>query len=382
VLFAYVAVAFTIQIPVSQVLHGTFVPKISLDHDYLLLVVAVLGTTISPYLFFWQASQEVEEMRTKRARPRLPLKILTRGGGGELARITIDTTVGMMFSNVIAYFIILATAATLNGHGITRIQTAADAAEALRPIAGDAAFLLFALGIVGTGLLAIPVLAGSAGYAVAELFGWPSTLEANFPQAVGFYTIILAATVIGFAMGFLPLNPIQLLVWTAVINGIVAMPIMAMMMLIVTKQNRNGPLPGSSRVCVVGLRGDDVDGHYRCGTALVAGHLIVRANMSTLALNSTIYSTASSAAFLALARVRFTAERPSLFALSPAVLRFFLNSFTSSSVRCSIPMKEFSAAVTNITSSLAWIAAPSESALRRRHCCPAQGLCTCAVANF
>ena len=240
VLFAYVAVAFTIQIPVSQVLHGTFVPKISLDHDYLLLVVAVLGTTISPYLFFWQASQEVEEMRTKRARPRLPLKILTRGGGGELARITIDTTVGMMFSNVIAYFIILATAATLNGHGITRIQTAADAAEALRPIAGDAAFLLFALGIVGTGLLAIPVLAGSAGYAVAELFGWPSTLEANFPQAVGFYTIILAATVIGFAMGFLPLNPIQLLVWTAVINGIVAVPIMAMMMLIVTNKTAMG----------------------------------------------------------------------------------------------------------------------------------------------
>jgi hypothetical protein len=160
----------------------------------LLLVVAVLGTTISPYLFFWQASQEVEEMRGERSRPRLPLKILTRGGGAELTRISIDTTVGMVFSNLIAFFISLATASTLHAHGLTQIETAAQAAEALRPIAGDLAFLLFALGIIGTGLLAIPVLAGSGAYAVAELFGWPSTLEAKFPEAIGFYTIILAAT--------------------------------------------------------------------------------------------------------------------------------------------------------------------------------------------
>ena len=190
VLFLYVAVAFTIEIPWREVLVGTVVPTISFDHDYLLLVVAVLGTTISPYLFFWQASQEVEEMRTERSRPRLPLKILSRGGGGELTRISIDTTVGMIFSNVIAYFIILATASTLHAHGITDIQTAGEAAEALRPIAGNLAFLLFALGIIGTGLLAIPVLAGSGAYAVAELFGWPSTLEAKFPEAIGFYAII------------------------------------------------------------------------------------------------------------------------------------------------------------------------------------------------
>jgi NRAMP (natural resistance-associated macrophage protein)-like metal ion transporter len=240
VLFLYVAVAFTIEIPWGQVLVGTLLPTISFDHDYLLLVVAVLGTTISPYLFFWQASQEVEEMRRERSRPRLPLKILTRGGGGELTRISIDTTVGMIFSNVIAYFIILATASTLHAHGITDIQTAGEAAEALRPIAGNLAFLLFALGIIGTGLLAIPVLAGSGAYAVAELFGWPSTLEAKFPEAIGFYTIIFAATVIGFAMGFLPINPIQLLVWTAVINGIVAAPIMAMMMLIVSNRSAMG----------------------------------------------------------------------------------------------------------------------------------------------
>ena len=240
VLFLYVAVVFTIEIPWGEVLVGTLLPNISFDHDYLLLVVAVLGTTISPYLFFWQASQEVEEMRRERSRPRLPLKILTRGGGGELTRISIDTTVGMIFSNIIAYFIILATASTLHAHGITDIQTAGEAAEALRPIAGDLAFLLFALGIIGTGLLAIPVLAGSGAYAVAELFGWPSTLEAKFPEAIGFYAIIFAATVIGFAMGFLPINPIQLLVWTAVINGIVAAPIMAMMMLIVSNRSAMG----------------------------------------------------------------------------------------------------------------------------------------------
>jgi NRAMP (natural resistance-associated macrophage protein)-like metal ion transporter len=240
VLFLYVAVAFTIEIPWREVLVGTLLPNISFDHDYLLLVVAVLGTTISPYLFFWQASQEVEEMRRERSRPRLPLKILTHGGGGELTRISIDTTVGMIFSNIIAYFIILATASTLHAHGITDIQTAGEAAEALRPIAGDLAFLLFALGIIGTGLLAIPVLAGSGAYAVAELFGWPSTLEAKFPEAIGFYAIIFAATVIGFAMGFLPINPIKLLVWTAVINGIVAAPIMAMMMLIVSNRSAMG----------------------------------------------------------------------------------------------------------------------------------------------
>jgi len=240
VLFLYVAVVFTIEIPWGEVLVGTLLPNISFDHDYLLLVVAVLGTTISPYLFFWQASQEVEEMRRERSRPRLPLKILTRGGGDELTRISIDTTVGMIFSNIIAYFIILATASTLHAHGITDIQTAGEAAEALRPIAGDLAFLLFALGIIGTGLLAIPVLAGSGAYAVAELFGWPSTLEAKFPEAIGFYAIIFAATVIGFAMGFLPINPIKLLVWTAVINGIVAAPIMAMMMLIVSNRSAMG----------------------------------------------------------------------------------------------------------------------------------------------
>src|SRR5262249_36787306 len=172
--------------------------------------------------------------------PRRPLKTLSRGGEPELTRMAIDTTAGMVLSNVIAYFIVLATASTLHAHGLTEIQTAAEAAEALRPIAGDLTFLLFALGIIGTGLLAIPVLAGSAAYAVAETFGWPSTLKAKFPEAIGFYTIIFAATIVGFAMGFLAIDPIRLLIWTAVINGIVAVPIMAVMMLIVTNEAAMG----------------------------------------------------------------------------------------------------------------------------------------------
>lgn len=261
VLFLYVAVAFTIAIPWAQVVLGALVPRVSLERDYLLIVVAVLGTTISPYLFFWQASQEVEEMRARRVRPRLPLKILSRGGEPELTRMAIDTTAGMLFSNAIAFFIVLATASTLHVRGVTDVQTAAQAAEALRPVAGEFTFLLFALGIVGTGLLAIPVLAGSAAYAVAETFGWPSTLEAKFPQAVGFYTIILAATIIGFAMGFLPIDPIRLLVWTAVINGIAAVPIMILMMLIVTNKTAMGRFRARPSLAWAGW----------CATALMGG---------------------------------------------------------------------------------------------------------------
>lgn len=237
VLFLYVGIIFTVEIPWRAVLAGTFIPTISFSSDYLILVVAVLGTTISPYLFFWQAAQEGEEMRKGRRRP---LKELHRGGDPEIRRMAVDTTVGMIFSNMIAYFIVLTTAVTLHTSGVTSIETAADAANALRPIAGNLTFLLFAVGIIGTGLLAVPVLAGSAAYAAAEVFGWPSTLEAKFPEAVGFYTIILAATSIGFGLGFTPIDPIQLLVWTAVINGVVAVPVMVMMMLVVTNPTAMG----------------------------------------------------------------------------------------------------------------------------------------------
>src|SRR6266853_1203436 len=237
-LFAYVATALTVRIPWSAALLATVWPKATIKSAYLLMVVAVLGTTISPYLFFWQASQEVEEMN--QGKVRRPLRELTRGGDPELDRIKIDTVVGMIFSNAIAFFIILTTAAVLNANGVTNITSAAQAAEALRPLAGDFTFLLFALGIIGTGMLAIPVLAGSAAYGVSEAFGWHATLEAKAPDAVGFYTIIAAATAIGFGLGFTGIGAIHMLVWSAVLNGIVAVPIMAMMMVIVANSRLMG----------------------------------------------------------------------------------------------------------------------------------------------
>ncbi len=250
VLFLYVGVVFTVKIPWREVAAGTLLPRIEFTADYLALLVAVLGTTISPYLFFWQASQEVEEMQ--RRKRRRPLKELPRGGTGETRRIIADTSIGMVFSNSIAFFIMVTTAATLHAQGITNIETAADAANALRPIAGDFAFFLFALGIIGTGLLAIPVLAGSAAYAVAELYEWPSSLEASVPRAVGFYAIIAASTLIGFGLTFTPLDPIRMLIWSAIINGVVAVPIMAMMMLIVTHKSTMGRFRASRLLAIAG----------------------------------------------------------------------------------------------------------------------------------
>jgi NRAMP (natural resistance-associated macrophage protein)-like metal ion transporter len=248
-LFAYVATAFTVKIPWSAALFAAVWPRPTINADYFLMVVAVLGTTISPYLFFWQASQEVEEMN--QGKIQRPLRDLSRGGHSEIDRIRIDTIVGMIFSNVIAFFIILTTAAVLNAGGITNINSATQAAEALRPLAGNLTFFLFALGIIGTGMLAIPVLAGSAAYGVAEAFGWHATLEAKAPDAVGFYAIIAAATVIGFGLGFTGIDAIHMLVWSAVLNGIVAVPIMAMMMVIVANSRLMGRF--SARPWLIGL---------------------------------------------------------------------------------------------------------------------------------
>jgi NRAMP (natural resistance-associated macrophage protein)-like metal ion transporter len=252
-LFAYVATAFTVKIPWSAALLAAVWPHPAINTDYFLMVVAVLGTTISPYLFFWQASQEVEEMN--QGRISRPLRELTKGGHPEIDRIKIDTSVGMIFSNLIAFFIILTTAAVLNAGGITNIESATQAAEALRPLAGNFTFLLFALGIIGTGLLAIPVLAGSAAYAVAEAFGWHATLEAKAPDAAGFYTIIAAATVIGFSLGFTGISAIHMLVWTAVLNGIVAVPMMAMMMVIVVNSGLMGRFKASPWLIALGWIG-------------------------------------------------------------------------------------------------------------------------------
>ena len=257
-LFAYVATAFTVKIPWSTALLAAVWPKANVSADYLMMVVAVLGTTISPYLFFWQASQEVEEMNQgKRDKP---LRELKRGGTHELDRIKTDTISGMLLSNGIAFFIILTTASVLHANGVTKINSATEAAEALRPLAGDFTFALFATGIIGTGLLAIPVLAGSAAYGVAEIFGWRATLEAKPEKAVGFYTIIAAATIIGFGLGFTGIDSIHMLVWSAVLNGIVAVPIMAMMMLIVASAAIMGRFKARSWLVVLG----------RLGTAIMA----------------------------------------------------------------------------------------------------------------
>jgi NRAMP (natural resistance-associated macrophage protein)-like metal ion transporter len=252
-LFAYVATALTVNIPWTTALLAAIWPRPTINANYFLMVVAVLGTTISPYLFFWQASQEVEEMN--QGRTRRPLRELTRGGLTELDRIKVDTIVGMIFSNLIAFSIILTTAAVLNAHGVTNINSATQAAEALRPLAGNFTFLLFALGIIGTGMLAIPVLAGSAAYGVAEAFGWHATLEAKAPEAAGFYTIIGAATVIGFGLGFTGIDAIDMLVWSAVLNGIVAVPIMVMMMVIVANDGLMGRFKASFRLVALGWIG-------------------------------------------------------------------------------------------------------------------------------
>ena len=245
VLFVYVAAAFSVEIPWGEVIDATLFPAVSLDHEQLLMIVAIFGTTISPYLFFWQASQEAEESRlSHRARAPGPPEPHEHF----FARISADTWTGMLFSNLIAFFIILTTAATLHAHGITKIETAAQAAEALRPIAGAATFALFAAGIIGTGLLAVPVLAGSAAYAVAEAFGMRGSLELPLNRALGFYAIVGAATLAGAGLTLSNIDPITMLFWTAVANGIVAVPIMAAMMLLTAKKHALLSLPTWLRV--------------------------------------------------------------------------------------------------------------------------------------
>jgi len=242
-LFAYVAVILSVQVPwrqaINESLHPwSFLPRNTSLKEYAAMVVAVLGTTISPYLFFWQASQEVED---NHRRPQAQaLRQHPEYAAEHLSRIKADTMVGMTFSNVIALCIVVATAVTLNAQGITSIQTSSQAAEALRPVAGEFAFAIFALGIIGTGLLAVPVLAGSAAYAVSELYGWKAGLSQGFHEARGFYLIIMAATGIGTVMGYLEVDPIQSLVWSAIVNGVISVPIMAVLMWIGQSQRLMG----------------------------------------------------------------------------------------------------------------------------------------------
>jgi Mn2+/Fe2+ NRAMP family transporter len=232
-LFAYVATVFVIDVPWAAVWRATLTPRLSSDTDYILIIVAILGTTISPYLFFWQASQEVEEQRT--TPERAPLKVAPEQAPRALSRINLDTYVGMAFSNVVAFFVIVTAAATLHAQGLTDIQTAAQAAEALKPIAGEFAFALFAAGIVGTGMLAVPVLSASAAYAIAEAWRWPNGLSLNRRQGRKFYAAAAAAILIAVLLAFLPIDPMKALFWSAVVNGIVAVPVMAMMMLMAAR---------------------------------------------------------------------------------------------------------------------------------------------------
>ena len=227
-LFAYVAVVLSVRIDWLAVAQAVVWPQLPSGKEVFITLVAVLGTTISPYLFFWQAAQEVED---KRAGAHTGAEVQR-----ELRRIRFDTVVGMTFSNGIAFCIMLSTAVTLFTAGVHDIQTSAQAAEALRPVAGNFAYLLFSLGIIGTGMLAVPVLAGSAAYAVSDALGWHGSLGLNLRRGEGrgFYGVIVAATVVGVVLCFTPTDPVKELFWSAVINGVVAVPIMAVLMSMAT----------------------------------------------------------------------------------------------------------------------------------------------------
>jgi Mn2+/Fe2+ NRAMP family transporter len=248
-LFTYVAVVFTVDLDWTQALRGTLVPQFSLTSAHVTALVAVLGTTISPYLFFWQAGQEVEELHRRHVKP---LCIAPKDAGPELARIRTDTLIGMGASHLVALFIIFATAGSLNAHGITEITTSAQAAEALRPLAGPFTFFLFAAGIIGTGMLAVPVLAGSAAYAISETFGWTEGLDRKPKEAKAFYATIVAATFGGVALNFTPIDPVRALYWAAVVNGLLAAPLMAVMMLIATNPRAMGRLALRGPAMVLG----------------------------------------------------------------------------------------------------------------------------------
>ncbi|ROM96892.1 NRAMP family divalent metal transporter [Pseudomonas brassicacearum] len=249
-LLAYAAVLFTVHIPWEQVALRTVWPRFTPDATAAAVVVALFGTTISPYLFFWQTSEEVEDMqRTPRS---APLNQDPRSARKELRRIRWDTWSGMLYSNITAYFIILATAVTLNVAGVTDINTAAQAASALRPLAGDFAYLLFALGILGVGMIGVPVLAGSGAYALCEAMGWNEGLERKVRNARGFYSIIAISVLAALAIQYSPISPMKALFWSAVINGIVAVPLMVVIIMTVSKKSVMGDFTVSRPLTVLG----------------------------------------------------------------------------------------------------------------------------------
>ena len=249
-LFAYVGIMFVVKVPWPGVLRATFLPRIPFTGPALTAIVAILGTTISPYLFFWQASEEVEEQQLNPAEEAL-LKAPAQSRS-QLGRVRTDTWVGMAFSNVVAFFIILTAAVVLNAHGITDIQTSSQAAEALRPVAGRFAFLLFTCGIVGTGLLAVPVLAGASAYALGEARQWPVGLEKKPAKARGFYWVIAVSTLVGVALNTVHLDPVKALFWSAVVNGVVAAPLMVVIMLLACRKDVMGSFTLPLRLKLLG----------------------------------------------------------------------------------------------------------------------------------
>ncbi len=267
-LLAYLATVLVIEVPWPEVAKHTLSPHIEWNKAYLTTMVAVFGTTISPYLFFWQAAQEVEELQADPAAE--PLKRAPRQVRPQLRRIKLDTAIGMGFSNLVAWSIMLTTAVTLHAHGIFHVGSSAQAAAALRPIAGELAFALFGLGIIGTGLLAIPVLAGSAAYAMAGAFNWRSSLELQPRAARKFYGIIIAATLAGVGIGFLPMDPMRALFWSAVINGVVAVPVMVVTMLLSSRRGVMGEVVLSRRLRVLG---------WSCTTVMALAVLAMFASM-------------------------------------------------------------------------------------------------------
>jgi len=237
-LFAYFGTVMVVKVPWVEAARGFFIPTLSTKAEFWTVVVAIFGTTISPYLFFWQASEEVEDI--KDVAERKPLVAAPKQGPDAFNRIEVDTYVGMAFSNLVALAIMVTTAATLHAAGMTDIQTSSQAAEALKPIAGSFAFAIFTVGIVGTGLLAVPVLAGSSAYALGEAGKWPTGLARKPLHAKAFYATIVVSTLAGIAITFSPLDPIKALFWSAVINGVVSVPVMAMMMLITSNKKIMG----------------------------------------------------------------------------------------------------------------------------------------------
>jgi len=269
-LLTYVAVVMVAQVPWGHALRSLVVPELQFNIHYATAFVAILGTTISPYLFFWQAGQEIEEQHRHHAKP---LCLTPRLAGPELRRIRIDTLTGMAFSTLISLAIVFATAATLHAHGIVDIATSSQAAEALRPIAGQFAFGMFALGIIGTGMLAVPVLAGSAAYAVSELAGVAGSLDAKPLSARLFYGTIAATTLAGAAIQTIGVDPARALYWAAVVNGVLAAPLMIVMMLIVRNPRAMGRLRIDSRQVVTGW--------LATGVMLIASLLFIGFSLTT-----------------------------------------------------------------------------------------------------